>query len=221
MSIKKIEYFFIFGIIILFFPSCIYYPTHKKIYSNNDFPLYTKNKNIWSYYDEKKFMEFQINDHIPENITLPKKKRNIETASKYYIGGALFYAYIDEYNYIGSEAGNPVGVTLVVYGVPDKNISFTVKNIKVFSRSSEDYSYLLSNIFPITVELEEVEYYNQLLPKMPFYGIFKTERIFEFKNEPITLEFILEVNGFDGIEMGVITVNLEPSEKKSLFELID
>jgi len=134
--------------------------------------------------------------------------------------GALFYAGTRARYESDLFSENPYSIGLTVYGLSKKHRSFTIKQINVNSPNGNDLSHLANSDLPITIILES-EFPQDEDEDWLVSGYYNTEAIFNFLNEPIILEFTLEINGIDGSEAGKITFELTPVENSGVIEIPD
>jgi hypothetical protein len=164
---------------------------------------------VWSLSDEQWLMRGYDGTKL--------KQRNEEIVNKYLLHGALCDVRIMAKNETTTSSKNPYRIMLLIYGLPDKHISFTVKQIKVRQPSGNDLSHLADRILPAMVVFEdEFETGSSLV-----YGLYSTEEIFKFEKEPVILTFSLEINGVDGSKIGEVTFELSPVVKSGLLQMIN
>jgi hypothetical protein len=204
MRHKKICVLLIIGIIMVLIVFFILKQFHTIFYENFEFPLWTDISGTWSYDDEKWLMRGFDSSK--------SKKRNVEIVNRYYLGDALCYIGIRAKNESTTYSRNPYNIGITVYGLPNRHTSFTIRKITVNSRSGNNLSFLANNNLPVTVLLENESQTEEML----VWGYYNTDEIFNFKNEPIIIEFTLEINGIGGSKTGDVVVELKPVNDFSL-----
>jgi len=206
---------FIIIFIILF--SSLSIPYHTIFYENIEFPVWTDAYGIWSFTDEQWLMRGFDSSNRNDPFVIDKK-RNKEIVDKYLLDSALFYAGTRARYESDLFSENPYSIGLTVYGLSKKHRSFTIKQISVNSPSGNDLSHLANSDLPITIILER-EFPEDEDEDLLVRGYYNTEAIFNFLNEPIFLEFSLEVNGIDGSVAGIIIFELTPIENSGVIEM--
>ena len=174
--------------------------------------MWTDAGGVWSYDDEKWFMRRLIHNYSTKQTKI--KKRDISIVRKYYTGEALCYAGIRAKNETTYHSGNPYRISLQVHGLPDKHISFTVKSVKVNSPGGNDLSDAANKGLPATIELKNE---SSTSDKLLVWGYYDSQEVFNFKNEPVILEYTVEINSVDGSETGTVAFELKPVVKFGLF----
>jgi hypothetical protein len=214
---KCLVILFIVIFIILF--SSLSIPYHTIFYENVEFPVWTDAYGIWSFTDEQWLMRGFDSSNRNDPV-VPDKKRNKEIVDKYILDGALFYAGTRAWYESTHFSENPYSIGLTVYGLSKKHRSFTIKQINVNSPSGNDLSHLANSDLPKTIILER-EFPEDEDEAWLVRGYYNTEAIFNFLNEPIILEFSLEINGIDGSVAGKIIFELTPIENSGVIEIPD
>jgi hypothetical protein len=198
--------FIIFNFFLLCTRASLFSPYYAVFYENLEFPYFAFNG--WTIQDELEFMR----THTYSNSE-KREQRNEEIVNKYLLHGVLCRVRIMAKYETTTSSKNPYRIMLFIYGLPDKHISFTVKQIKVSQPSGNDLSHLADIVLPATVVLEDEGYSS-------VYGLYSTEEVFKFKKEPVILTFSLEINGVDGPKSGEVTFELSPVVKSGLLRMV-
>jgi hypothetical protein len=156
-------------------------------------------------YEEQKKKHPTWRDHLPFEYDLTERRifhsygpferenkpRDPAILNKYKLQDEILcYAIIKAENESYHKSSNPYRLLIVVHSYPGKYTSFTLKEINIKSKSGEDFSYLINEELPITVNFKEDGWL--------VYGSYSTGAVFNLKTEPVILEVTLEVNGADG-----------------------
>ena len=224
MKNKVFYYLFMAFIIIILFSGCILAPYNAIFYENNEFQVWVEDD--WDLDSEKWFMRYVIRygddtkwmeSNFFKNMDI--EKRDKEIINKYYIDDALCYVVLKAKNETTHYSENPYKIIIWVYGLPNKHTSFTIKNITINSSNGNNLSDLANKELPKTIELwSETKTENK--ENFIVHGYYDTDEIFNFKIEPINIEFTLDIISFDDIKTGTVVCVLEPYRKIGLFQYI-
>ena len=185
-------------IFTIFFISTCYTNYIMTYYEIKDIPRVSSDNNIWNLNDEIMYL------HDPDSIYNRKKERNATIFDKYYIGNALFSAKLYSRDISAMYPRDPFSIELMVWGLRDYHVSFTIKNITVITSSGNDFSYLVSKNLPIVILFKDSDF--QYL----FPSIYRIEESIFFNGESVIIEFELEINTINDSEIGNIVFEFEP-----------
>jgi hypothetical protein len=135
--------------------------------------------------------------------------------NKYIIDGALCDVFLKAENETTIYSKDPYGIYFNVGSLENIHISFTIKNIDISIKDSENLSHLLNEDYSNKIFLKSE---SKTVSGMLWWSYYHTEPIFNFKRKPVIIEITFEIEEIDKIEIKVIIYELTPEEKWVCFK---